>query len=77
MGADILTDPILADIDACLERSGLTDTGFSRRCLGDPTLVRKLRRGRGVRPTTRKRILDFINQISQSAPINSIQGAEQ
>ena len=60
-------DPILAEIEAFLSRSGVTPTAFGVKALNDPTLVRELRQGRECKRATRARIQEFIRSQSERA----------
>lgn len=54
-------DPVLSEIEAFLENSGMTPTAFGQRALNDPTLVHELRQGRECKRATRARIMEFIH----------------
>jgi 2,4-dienoyl-CoA reductase-like NADH-dependent reductase (Old Yellow Enzyme family) len=60
MQADLAKDPVLSEVEAFLQSSGMTATAFGQKALNDPTLVHELRRGRDLRRSTRARILAFI-----------------
>lgn len=53
-------DPLLNEVEAFLEHTGMTPTAFGVHALNDPTLVRELRTGRECKWSTRQKILDFI-----------------
>jgi hypothetical protein len=67
MDAPFVPDPVLAEIEAFLDLSGMTPTAFGQRALNDPTLVRELRQGRECKRGTRSRIREFI-QAAAGAP---------
>lgn len=67
VSAEASDDPILGEIESFLVDTGMNATAFGRHCLGDPTLVHELRKGRECRWSTRMRIKDFIHR-SLSTP---------
>ena len=54
---------LLKRIEAYLKRSGTTTSAFGRAALGDPSLVRDMRRGRELRPRTQVRLLAFLDAL--------------
>ena len=52
----ILEPELLADIEACIARTGETASAFGRRAAGDPSLVADLRAGRSIGRRLRERI---------------------
>jgi len=46
---DFLTDPLLDEVKAVLESTGLSRGVFGFRSAGDPTLVLKMERGRHIK----------------------------
>lgn len=53
-------DGVLLRIDRYLRESGMPETLFGRRAVGDPRLIGDLRNGREPRPETVARIDAFI-----------------
>jgi len=51
---------MLVEVDRFLRASGMSATRFGRLAVGDPGLVRDLRRGRALRPATSARIAAFM-----------------
>jgi len=51
---------MLVEVDRFLRASGMSATRFGRLAIGDPSLVRDLRRGRALRPATVARIAAFL-----------------
>lgn len=51
---------LLAEIEACLARTGMTETAFGREAMADPGFVASLRRGRDCRFGTMIRVRRFI-----------------
>lgn len=51
---------MLVEVDRFLRASGMSATRFGRLAVGDPSLVRDLRRGRMPRPATIARITAFL-----------------
>ena len=51
---------LLLRIDRILRHKGMPPTRFGRQAVGDPNLVRQLRRGRQLRPGTAARVLAFL-----------------
>lgn len=51
---------MLVEVDRFLRASGMSATRFGRLAVGDPSLVRDLRRGRTPRPATIARITAFL-----------------
>lgn len=49
-------------VEAYLQASGMSPTGFGRAALGDPTFVFELRNGRQVSLSVAGRVLDYIAQ---------------
>ena len=47
-------------IDEMLHRPGMTPSRLGREAIGDPGLVRDLRRGRELRPATRQRLVSYL-----------------
>ena len=52
--------PLLSEIVLFLEQTGIPQTTFGSRAIGDPNLMRNLRAGRELRSGTAKRVRDFI-----------------
>lgn len=60
-------DPILSEIEACLVITGLSASRFGTEAIGDPTLVRELRRGRKCNSLTQSRVRAFIREQELSS----------
>jgi predicted transcriptional regulator len=58
---------LVRDIDAFIEREGLTPTEFGVRAIGDPNLYRHLKSGRNPRLTTMDRIRAFMKRRTVAA----------
>lgn len=52
----ILEPELLAEIEACIARTGETPSAFGRRAAGDPSLVADLKAGRSIGRRLRERI---------------------
>lgn len=57
---------LLAEIEAFVASTGLTETAFGRRCMSDPHFVRDVRGSRRLWPHTEEKVRQFI--ASYSAP---------
>ncbi|MBB4618649.1 hypothetical protein [Sphingomonas abaci] len=55
-----MTKALLTDIDAFLEKHGVTPVSFGRQAMRDPHFVRDLRAGRRVWPETEQRVRSFM-----------------
>jgi len=53
---------LLLRIDRLLRHTRTPATRFGRQAIGDPNLVRQLRRGRQMRPATAARVLAYLAQ---------------
>lgn len=53
-------DSFLAQIDAFLERSGMTATAFGKAAVGDPSFVPDLRKGRAPGLGLVEKVADYI-----------------
>lgn len=51
---------LLRAIEIYSEKTGISPSRLGREALGDPGLVRALRRGRQLRPETRARLLAYL-----------------
>jgi len=51
---------LLLRIDRLLRHTRMPPTRFGRLAIGDPNLVRQLRQGRQLRPTTVSRVLAYL-----------------
>lgn len=51
---------LLLRIDRVLRSTRMPPTRFGRLAIGDPNLVRQLRRGRQLRPATAGRVLAYL-----------------
>ena len=49
-------------IEHFLKRSGVAPTRFGRDAVRDPRLVFDMRRGREPRPTTRRRLIAYLEE---------------
>lgn len=63
----LANQPLLAEIEAFIARTGTTATSFGRDALNDPALVPNLRSGRQVTMRTLHRIREFMAERSESA----------
>jgi hypothetical protein len=59
---------LLADIETFLDRVKMSPTEFGRRCLGDPNLMPRLRRGSDVTLCTSDKIRAFMADYKQARP---------
>jgi hypothetical protein len=55
------TDPILTDVEAFIERTGMPPTSFGMQATRNPNLVSLLRGGSVLRSKTRNRIKQFMD----------------
>lgn len=53
---------LLRAIEIYSIQTGISSSRLGREALGDPGLVRALRRGRQLRPETRKRLLAYLSR---------------
>ncbi|MDP8994356.1 MAG: hypothetical protein M3N07_05125 [Pseudomonadota bacterium] len=53
---------LIARIERYLERSATSPTRFGREVLGDPNLMRELRRGRELSSRTVRRVAAFLDR---------------
>ena len=53
---------LLLHIDRHLRLFGVPPTRFGRMAVGDPNLVRQLRRGRQLRPATAARLAKYLTR---------------
>ena len=60
-------DPLLSEIEAFLEATGMPLTRFGVEAVGDSTLVYDLRRGRDCKRKTRLRIQRYIEAQTKAA----------
>ncbi|WHZ35732.1 hypothetical protein [Sagittula sp. MA-2] len=60
--------PILAEIDAFLSESGMSDTYFGKKSVNNSELVPRLRAGGGMHFTTEARIRDFLRSQATPSP---------
>ena len=56
-------DALLAEIERACEITGTSQTRFCYESCGDPALITKMRRGRHLRPDTRRRIEAHIRSM--------------
>lgn len=54
------TDALLGEIDAFLQRNGMTQTAFGQEAMNNSSFVRQLREGRGVTLRTLDRVRAFM-----------------
>jgi 2,4-dienoyl-CoA reductase-like NADH-dependent reductase (Old Yellow Enzyme family) len=57
---------LLIRVERYIRRSATSATRFGREALGDPNLVRDLRRGRDLRPDTVRRLAAFLSRAEQA-----------
>jgi len=53
---------LIEDIDAFIERAGITPTEFGLKAINDPNLYRHLKNGRNPRLATMDRIREFMGR---------------
>jgi hypothetical protein len=53
---------LLIAVEQHIRRTGEGPSIIGRRAIGDPNLVRELRRGRELRPGTAARLQDYLRQ---------------
>lgn len=58
---------LIKDIDALIERHGITPTDFGLLSIGDPNLYRHLKNGRNPRFHTSDRIRTFMRKTEERA----------
>jgi len=56
---------LLREVEKFLRRSETAPTRFGREAVGDPRFVFDLRNGRDPRPSTVKRVLDYLDAAAQ------------
>lgn len=56
---------LLREVEKFLRRSETAPTRFGREVVGDPRFVFDLRNGRDPRPSTVKRVLDYLDAAAQ------------
>jgi tRNA-dihydrouridine synthase len=54
-------------IELLLEQQGMSASRIGREAIGDPGLVRDLRRGRELRPQTRARLVSYLRDHGVAA----------
>jgi hypothetical protein len=59
--------PILSDVETYLAKSGMSDTYFGKKAVGNSELVARLREGGGLHFTTEARVRGFISANPPSA----------
>jgi hypothetical protein len=67
-------DDLVADVAAFQERTGMRDSTFGRKALGDPTFMYWLRRGRVPSPDRMEVVYTFMK--TYKAPKRSAAGKE-
>lgn len=60
-----ITETFRADVEAYIERTGITPTAFGHRVLGDKRFVWQLRDGRSPSAKTMDTVLEFIRENPQ------------
>lgn len=58
---------LIGDVDAFIERHGMTPTDFGLLSIGDPNLYRHLKKGRNPRFATLDRIRSFMRKCEERA----------
>ncbi|QUT07953.1 hypothetical protein KFK14_11495 [Sphingobium phenoxybenzoativorans] len=58
---------LVADIDAFLNESGMSEITFGRKAMSDPHFVRDIRGRRRVWPTTEEKVRAFMAEYAASA----------
>lgn len=66
----IAADPLLAEIERFLARTGMGPSFFGKQAVGNSELVKRLRSGRDVTRATEKRVLAFIAEHSPRQPVS-------
>jgi predicted transcriptional regulator len=66
---------IVEEIEAFLAESGLSQTRFGYLSAGDPSLVTKLRDGRGISIHTLDKIAKFVRYGESSVAAKNVKGA--
>ena len=60
-------DAFRADVEAFIEKHGLSPTRFGREAVGDAMFVSQLRSGREPRSSVRERVKAFMRNAAQAA----------
>lgn len=68
-------EAFISDIDAFLDRSGMTPTAFGRKAMGDPSFIPNLRSGRCPNMRTVSRIRTFITECDRAASASEAKDA--
>ena len=53
---------LITRINRHLRCTGMPPSRFGRRAVGDPNLIRQLRAGRQLRPSTEQRVAEYLDQ---------------
>jgi hypothetical protein len=53
-------DALLGEIDAFLQRTGITQTQFGQKCMNNGSFIRQLRNGSGVTLRTLDKVRSFM-----------------
>lgn len=59
--------PIIAEVERFLKRTGMAESAFGRRAVNDWKFVRDLRQGRELRRSTEQRIRNFMSACDAKA----------
>lgn len=59
--------PIIADVERFLNRTGMAESAFGRRAVNDWKFVRDLREGRELRRSTEQRVRTFMEECDAKA----------
>jgi hypothetical protein len=58
---------LIRQIEAFMRETKMPQTRFGRLAAGDPRLIDDLRKGRRLRPRTRKRVEHFMNTYRETS----------
>lgn len=65
ISAAMSTRDLIEEVDAFLQRTGMTQTAFGLRVLNDASFVRRLRQGLDVRLSTVERLRSFMREYER------------
>lgn len=64
---NIIEHELLAEIEAFLDRTGMSRSAFGRGAINDPSLIPDLESNRELRTRNRERVLQFMAQCDVRA----------
>lgn len=70
-----IKNTLLDDIDQFLDETGMSESYFGKRSVGNSELVSRLRKGGRVWPETASRVLSFIQERRNASATSDVSSA--